>query len=86
MKMLEHRYYLDRAFQLQSLHDVRRDHRAIQDRPRGGGRHGEFRRQRRLPVQAGQEVIVMDDPACIELVRKFRDGKPERWTKDWGGA
>jgi len=39
----------------------------------------EFLRQR------GVEVIVMDDPDCIELVRKFRAEKPELWTEDWGG-
>lgn len=34
----------------------------------------------------GVEVIVMDDPACIELVARFRREKPELWTEDWGGA
>lgn len=34
----------------------------------------------------GVEVIVLDDAACIELVRQFRSEKPELWSEDWGGA
>ena len=34
----------------------------------------------------GVEVIVMDDPACIKLVEKFRKEKPDLWTEDWGGG
>lgn len=35
--------------------------------------------------QRGVEVIVLDDPQCIELVKKFRAEKPQLWTEDWGG-
>lgn len=36
--------------------------------------------------QKGVELIVLNDPACIELVKKFRNEKPELWLEDWGGA
>ncbi len=35
--------------------------------------------------ERGVEVIVLDNPDCIELVQKFRDEKPELWLEDWGG-
>lgn len=34
----------------------------------------------------GIEVIVLNDKDCIELVRKFREEKPDLWLEDWGGA
>lgn len=34
----------------------------------------------------GVEVIVLDDPDCIALVKKFREEKPDLWLEDWGGA
>jgi creatinine deaminase len=33
----------------------------------------------------GVEVIILDDPDCIALVRKFREEKPDLWLEDWGG-
>lgn len=33
----------------------------------------------------GVEVTVLDDPDCIELVRQFREEKPDLWLEDWGG-
>lgn len=36
--------------------------------------------------ERGVEVIVMDDPDCVALCRKFRDEKPDLWLEDWGGA
>ena len=36
--------------------------------------------------QNGVEVIVLDDPDCIALVKKFREEKPDLWLEDWGGA
>ncbi len=35
--------------------------------------------------QNGVDVIVLNDPACIALVEKFRQEKPALWTEDWGG-
>lgn len=35
--------------------------------------------------ERGVEVIVMDDPDCIALVKKFRAEKPDLWLEDWGG-
>ena len=36
--------------------------------------------------ERGVEVIVLDDPDCIALVKKFREERPELWLEDWGGA
>ncbi len=36
--------------------------------------------------ERGVEVIVLDDPDCIALVKKFREEKPALWLEDWGGA
>lgn len=36
--------------------------------------------------ERGVETIILDDPACIALVRKFREEKPDLWLEDWGGA
>lgn len=33
----------------------------------------------------GVEVVIMDDPDCIALVKKFREEKPDLWLEDWGG-
>ena len=33
----------------------------------------------------GVKVTVLDDPDCVELVKKFREEKPELWLEDWGG-
>lgn len=38
-----------------------------------------------LLKERGVEVIVMDDPDCVALVKKFREEKPELWLEDWGG-
>lgn len=32
----------------------------------------------------GVEVVVLDDPDCIALVKKFREEKPALWNHDWG--
>jgi len=32
----------------------------------------------------GVEVIVMDDPDCITLVKTFRKENPKLWSEDWG--
>lgn len=34
----------------------------------------------------GVQVTVLDDPACIALVQRFREEKPDLWLEDWGGA
>lgn len=34
----------------------------------------------------GVEVTVLNDEDCIDLVKKFREEKPELWLEDWGGA
>jgi len=40
----------------------------------------------------GIEVVVMDPQIsnaardCVELVRRFRNEKPEQWLEDWGGG
>ncbi|QQG37027.1 MAG: nucleoside deaminase [Micavibrio aeruginosavorus] len=34
----------------------------------------------------GVEVIVLNDKDCIDLVRRFREEKPDLWLEDWGGA
>jgi cytosine deaminase len=36
--------------------------------------------------ERGVEVIILDDPDCIALVKKFREEKPELWLEDWGGG
>ncbi|MDQ2994391.1 MAG: nucleoside deaminase, partial [Pseudomonadota bacterium] len=33
--------------------------------------------------QQGVDVIILDDPQCIALVKKFRDEKPNLWLEDW---
>ncbi len=33
----------------------------------------------------GVEVIILDDPDCIALVKRFREEKPDLWLEDWGG-
>ncbi len=38
-----------------------------------------------LLKQNGVEVVVLDDPNCIALVKKFREEKPDLWLEDWGG-
>lgn len=32
----------------------------------------------------GVEVVVLDDPRCIELMRRFIDRDPELWNEDIG--
>lgn len=39
-----------------------------------------------LLKEKGIEVIILDDPDCIALVKKFREEKPDLWLEDWGGA
>lgn len=36
--------------------------------------------------ERGVEVTVFDDEDCIELVKKFREEKPDLWHEDWGGG
>lgn len=36
--------------------------------------------------ERGVKVLVLNDKNCIDLVKKFRDEKPELWLEDWGGA
>ncbi len=38
-----------------------------------------------LLKQKGVEVISLNDPDCIALVKKFRNEKPALWLEDWGG-
>jgi len=33
---------------------------------------------------AGIEVVVLDDPRCIELMREFIATRPELWNEDIG--
>ncbi len=33
----------------------------------------------------GVEVIVLNSQECIDLVKKFREEKPDLWIEDWGG-
>ncbi|KAF7536481.1 hypothetical protein G7054_g4493 [Neopestalotiopsis clavispora] len=33
----------------------------------------------------GVEVVVMDDPQCLELMQKFMAEKPDVWNEDVGG-
>ena len=35
--------------------------------------------------RSGIKVSVLDDRDCVELVKKFREEKPELWLEDWGG-
>jgi cytosine/creatinine deaminase len=35
--------------------------------------------------ERGVDVIILDDPDCIALVKKFREEKPDLWLEDWGG-
>jgi cytosine deaminase len=35
--------------------------------------------------ERGVEVIVLNDKKCIDLVKKFREEKPDLWLEDWGG-
>ncbi|MBX9585967.1 MAG: nucleoside deaminase [Gammaproteobacteria bacterium] len=39
-----------------------------------------------LLKQKGVEVIALDDPDSIALVKKFRKEKPDLWLEDWGGS
>lgn len=39
-----------------------------------------------LLKEKGVEVIILDDPDCIALCKKFREEKPDLWLEDWGGA
>ncbi len=32
----------------------------------------------------GVEVVVLDDPRCVELMRRFIDRNPELWNEDIG--
>jgi cytosine deaminase len=36
--------------------------------------------------ERGVEVVVLNDKKCIDLVKKFREEKPDLWLEDWGGA
>ena len=36
--------------------------------------------------ERGVEVIVLDDPDCIGLTKRFIGEKPDLWLEDWGGA
>lgn len=35
--------------------------------------------------ERGVAITVLNDPACIVLVGKFRAEKPDLWLEDWGG-
>lgn len=39
-----------------------------------------------LLKERGVEVVIMDDPSCVALCKKFREEKPDLWLEDWGGA
>ena len=41
--------------------------------------NAEFLRER------GIDVELINDQDCTDLVKKFRDEKPELWLEDWGG-
>ena len=32
----------------------------------------------------GVEVVILNDPECIALVKKFIEEKPKLWAEDWG--
>lgn len=34
--------------------------------------------------EAGIEVVVLDDPRCVELMREFTQARPELWNEDIG--
>lgn len=34
----------------------------------------------------GVQVDIINDEDCIDLVKKFKEEKPELWLEDWGGA
>ena len=36
--------------------------------------------------ERGVDVIVLDDPDCVALCKKFVEEKPDLWLEDWGGA
>lgn len=36
--------------------------------------------------EMGVEVTVLNHRKCIDLVKKFREEKPDLWLEDWGGS
>lgn len=36
--------------------------------------------------ERGVDVAVLNHQKCIDLVKKFREEKPDLWLEDWGGA
>ena len=36
--------------------------------------------------EKGVKVDILNYEPCIDLVKKFREEKPELWLEDWGGA
>ena len=48
------------------------------------GENRTFRGEEELLRQRGVELTVIDDPQCIELMRKFIAAAPELWNEDIG--
>ena len=48
------------------------------------GENRNFKGEENLLRRRGVEVIVMQDPDCIELMREFIEAHPELWSEDIG--
>ncbi len=48
------------------------------------GEHNTFMGAEDLMRERGVELIVADDPRCIELMERFIDQRPELWNEDIG--
>ncbi|KZT68511.1 cytidine deaminase-like protein [Daedalea quercina L-15889] len=48
------------------------------------GEHRNFVGEEELLRSRGVEVVVLDDPACVELMKRFIKEKPEEWYEDIG--
>lgn len=48
------------------------------------GEHRSFVGEEALLAERGVEVVVLDDPACVELMATFVAERPELWAEDIG--
>ena len=48
------------------------------------GENRTFRGPEELLLARGVEVVVLDDPECAELMRRFITARPELWNEDIG--
>lgn len=48
------------------------------------GEHQTFLGEEELLRSKGVEVVVLNDPECIEMMTKFIKNKPELWNEDIG--